>query len=85
MAEISITYCVPCRYQFKAIHDADTILREFGERIQALRLIPGDHGVYDVAVNGKIIFSLDNEERFPDTLELLQKLRPLVPPAASPA
>ncbi len=79
MVEVTIAYCVPCRYQFKAIQDADAILKEFGERLTGLRLIPGTRGVYDVAVDGSLIFSLDQTERFPETNELLERIRVLLP------
>ncbi len=81
MPEVTITYCVPCRYQFKAIQDADAILKEFGQRLTGLRLIPGDRGVYDVALDGKVLFSLDKAEHFPETKDLLETLRPRIPPA----
>ncbi len=84
MPEVSITYCVPCRYQNKAIQDADAILKEFGERLTALRLIPGDNGVYDIALDGTLIFSLDKAEHFPETAELLEALRARVPAARTP-
>jgi len=79
MVEVTIAYCVPCRYQFKAIQDADAILKEFGERLTGLRLIPGNRGVYDVAVDGKPIFSLDKTERFPETKDLIEGIRARLP------
>ena len=79
MTEVTITYCVPCRYQFKAIQDADAILKEFGQRLSGLRLIPGDRGVYDVALDGDVLFSLDKAEHFPETVELLEKIRRNLP------
>jgi selT/selW/selH-like putative selenoprotein len=79
MVEVTITYCVSCRYQFKAIQDADAILKEFGERLTGIRLVPGNRGVYDVAVDGSLIFSLDETERFPETGELLEKIRERLP------
>lgn len=85
MVEVTITYCLPCRYQFKAIQDADAILKTFGQRVSALRLVPGDHGVYDVAVDGTVVFSLDKEMRFLETPELLEKVRPLLPGHAAEA
>ena len=75
MAEVTITYCLPCRYQFKAVQDADAILTEFGTKLEGLRLVPGEHGVYDVAVNGRIVFSLDKEERFPESPDLIARIR----------
>ncbi|HYS74350.1 MAG TPA: Rdx family protein [Thermoplasmata archaeon] len=75
MPEVVIHYCVPCRYQFKAIQDADAILKEFGEELSDLRLVPGAHGVYDVEVDGTLVFSLDKAMRFPETPELIRKIR----------
>lgn len=75
MPGVTIRYCAPCRYQFKAIQDADAILKEFGQTLTELRLVPGDHGVYDVEVDGDLVFSLDKALRFPETPELIQKIR----------
>lgn len=75
-----IRYCVPCRYQSKAIQDADAILKAFGQALSALRLVPGDHGVYDVEVDGKLVFSLHKAMRFPETPDLLRKIRTRIGP-----
>jgi selenoprotein W-related protein len=80
MAEVTIRYCLPCRYQFKAIQDADALLKEFGPQLSGLRLVPGEHGVYDVEVDGNLVFSLDEAERFPETAELIGKVRARLPP-----
>jgi len=81
MPEVTITYCLPCRYQFKAMQDADAILKAFGQKLSGLRLVPGDHGVYDVALDGELLFSLDQAEHFPETQELLDKIRAKIPAA----
>jgi len=83
MPEILIRYCLPCRYQPKAIQDADAILKEFGGELSALRLVPGDHGVYDVEVDGDLVFSLDRAERFPETSELIETIRARIKPRKS--
>ncbi len=80
MAEVTIRYCAPCRYLPKAIQDADAILKEFGETLSALRLVPGDHGVYDVAVDDTVVFSLEKANRFPESTELIQEIRARVKP-----
>jgi selenoprotein W-related protein len=79
MPEILIRYCLPCRYQPKAIQDADAILREFGPSVTSLRLVPGDHGVYDVEVDGQRVWSMDEAHRFPETSELLETMRSRIP------
>ena len=80
MAEVTIRYCAPCRYLPKAIQDADAILKEFGETLSALRLVPGGHGVYDIAVDDTIVFSLEKTNRFPESAELIQEIRARVQP-----
>lgn len=35
----------------------------------------GSDGVFDVSVDGTLIFSKDDEDRFPETDEILKKLR----------
>lgn len=80
MPEVLIRYCLPCRYQAKAIQDADAILEEFGAELSGLQLVPGDHGVYDVELDGDLVFSLDQAERFPDAAELIQTIRSRMKP-----
>jgi selenoprotein W-related protein len=75
MPEVLIRYCLPCRYQPKALQDADAILKEFGPQLSSLRLVPGDHGVYDVEVDGQLVFSMDQAMRFPETPELVATIR----------
>ncbi len=79
MSEVTITYCVPCRYLFKAMQDADAILRAYGERLSALRIVPGDNGVYDVALDGEVLFSLDQAEHFPETEHLVAMIGARLP------
>src|SRR5205807_5625312 len=75
MPEVLIRYCLPCRYQPQALQDADAILKEFGPELSGLRLVPGDHGVYDVEVDGQVVFSMDRVMRFPETGELVRTIR----------
>ena len=80
MPEVLIRYCLPCRYQPKAIQDADAILKEFGPELSGLRLVPGDHGVYDVEVDGRLVFSLDQTMGFPETDSLIRTIRERIGP-----
>src|SRR3989449_7048013 len=80
MTEVVIRFCVPCRYQPKAMQDADAILKEFGEALSGVRLVPGDRGIYDVEVDGDLVFSLDKAMRFAEAPELIRKLRARIAP-----
>ena len=75
MPEVLIRYCLPCRYQPQAMQDAYAILKEFGPELSGLRLVPGDHGVYDVEVDGQLVFSMERAMRFPVAGELVRTIR----------
>jgi selenoprotein W-related protein len=84
MPKVRITYCLPCHYQAKALQDADALLKEFGSRIERLELVPGEHGVYDVAVDDEIVYSIEREHRFPEVPDLIQRVHRKVPEARGP-
>lgn len=52
---------------------AATIKNELGIDAELTR---GDRGVFDVAVNGRVIFSKSSAGRFPNDEEILKRLRP---------
>jgi predicted Rdx family selenoprotein len=62
------------------MQDADAILKEFGPELSGLRLVPGDHGVYDVELDGQLVFSMDRVMRFPQKGELIQTIRDRIGP-----
>ena len=51
---------------------AATIEREIGVQPE---LIKGDNGVFDVVVDGDLVYSKDQTGRFPEDEEVLVKLR----------
>ena len=38
-------------------------------------MVPGDHGIFDVAVNGQTVFSKLKENRFPEISELAEAIQ----------
>ena len=68
---VEIKYCVPCKYLPLALKHTEQLLAEFGDEITAVKLVSGDHGVYDVKIGGKLVYSTTKEGRFPD-YEVLQ-------------
>jgi len=68
---IQITYCRPCRFWGQALQDARALFERFDQRIDQLRLVAGEDGVYEVSVDGERVFSKDEQGRFPDEGELV--------------
>ncbi|MEM3851857.1 MAG: Rdx family protein [Methanomassiliicoccales archaeon] len=75
---VRIVYCQPCGYMQKAFDMAKEILTQYGMRYNkrlGVSLEPGDQGIFDVYVDGKLIFSKNEKGRFPETNEVVDALR----------
>ena len=70
--QIEITYCSVWKYRPKAASLAEELRKEF--EVTAM-LISGNGGVFDVTVDGKLIFSKHEALRFPETGEILSQIR----------
>ena len=69
--EIKITYCGQWNYEPQASSLAAEIAKKF--RIEPT-LIVGGGGIFDVEVDGDVIFSKHKEGRFPEASEVLSKI-----------
>lgn len=75
--EVEITYCHPCRHLPTALKLAQGILERYGmelNRSLTLSLKPGDNGIFDVAINGELVFSRHQAGRFPELDEVIQAI-----------
>jgi selenoprotein W-related protein len=77
---IEIVYCTQCRFILRASWLAQELLTTFGGDIGELALVPGQGGVFEVWLNGELIFSRQREGRFPESKELKQLVRDRVTP-----
>lgn len=62
MTTVEIEYCVPCGFLERAEAVQHALLTNFGEEIDELSLITGDHGIFEVRVNGDVIFEKAEDE-----------------------
>jgi len=62
VTEVEIEYCVPCGYLDRAVGVQRALLAAFGERLDAVTLRTGDHGVFRVAVDGEPVFDIADDE-----------------------
>jgi selenoprotein W-related protein len=77
---IEITYCVQCRWLLRASWMAQELLSTFDGDIESLTLKPGTGGVFDVRLDGAMLWSRKEHGRFPEITELKQLLRDRVDP-----
>ena len=68
MANISITYCVPCGYEKRARAAADELQSKLGITAE---LIPGKGAVFKVCKDDNVLVQR-TREHFPDAQEIVQ-------------
>lgn len=77
---VEILYCRQCRWLLRASWMAQELLTTFSEEIGELALLPGTGGIFEVRVEGELIWSRKDEGRFPEMKELKQRLRDRIAP-----
>jgi len=70
---VEIEYCVPCGMLNRALDVEEAILRQFGEQVEQVALVTGDHGIFVVRVDGEQIF--DKETDAFDVDEIVRRVR----------
>jgi selenoprotein W-related protein len=78
--QIEIRYCTECRWMLRAAWMAQELLTTFEKEVGSVALAPGAGGVFDVLVNGAVLWSRKEAGRFPDIKELKQLVRDRVAP-----
>jgi selenoprotein W-related protein len=81
MHSVEIHYCSQCRWLLRASWIAQELLSTFDGDIGALTLRPGTGGVFDVRLDGAMLWSRKEQGRFPEITELKQLLRDRIDPA----
>ncbi len=78
--QLEIEYCTQCRWLLRAAWLAQELLTTFDSDITSLSLVPGTGGIFEVRLNGEVIFSRKEQSRFPESKELKQLVRDRIDP-----
>ncbi|WP_437563602.1 SelT/SelW/SelH family protein [Sorangium sp. So ce542] len=76
---VAIRYCPKCRWLTRAAWLAQELLITFPDEIDVL-LSPGSSGIFEVTLDGALLFSRASAERFPEPKELKQSIRDRIAP-----
>ena len=83
-ASSEITYCRLCGWGLRAGWMAQELLTTFPEELGSVTLTPdGTGGVFEVRVNNEVIWSRNEQGRFPELKEITQLIRYRVAPGRS--
>ena len=77
---VEINYCTQCRWLMRAAWMAQELLTTFETELGEVALVPGTGGVFDVRLDGEMIYSRKEESRFPESKELKQLVRDRIAP-----
>jgi selenoprotein W-related protein len=62
MPDITIEYCVPCGFLDRAQNIQGQLLQQFGQELDSVALVTGDHGVLRVDIDGETVYDKDEDE-----------------------
>lgn len=77
---LEIEYCARCHFLLRAAWLAQELLTTFAEELKEVTLQPGTGGIFEIRLDGKLIWSRQHEGRFPEAKELKQRVRDLIAP-----
>ena len=77
---IAITYCTQCQWLLRSAWMAQELLSTFGPDLREVALVPGTGGVFEIAVDGVIVWERKRDGGFPEAKFLKQKIRDVVWP-----
>ena len=72
---VSIEYCTVCNFRGRAAWLAQEVLAANEGEIAGLTLVPGRGGVFDVRIDGELVFSQKDAGRLPEPREIKDALR----------
>ena len=80
---VEIEYCSQCRWLLRAAWLAQELLTTFESDLKRVSLVPGTGGIFEVRLNGDVLFSRREAQRFPESKELKQLIRDRIDPGRS--
>jgi selenoprotein W-related protein len=77
---VAITYCTQCQWLLRAAWMAQELLSTFGADLGGVTLVPGTGGIFQVTVDGTLVWDRKSDGGFPDAKVLKQRVRDRIDP-----
>ena len=77
---VSITYCTQCNWLLRSAWMASELLSTFSLEMGAVTLIPGTGGIFEISLDGQLIWERQRDGGFPDVKQLKQMVRDRIDP-----
>lgn len=80
---VSIRYCTQCRWLLRAAWLAQELLTTFEQDLGEVALQPGTGGVFEIRLGDELLWSRQQDGRFPEAKDIKQRLRDRIAPERS--
>ena len=77
---VEIHYCTKCKWLLRSAWMAQELLSTFEGDISEVALIPGSNAIFEIKVNGSLIWSRERDGGFPEIKVLKSLIRDVVAP-----
>ena len=77
---LAITYCTQCNWLLRAAWMAQEVLSTFSLEMGQVALIPGTGGIFQIHLDGELIWDRKRDGGFPDAAKLKQLVRDVIDP-----
>ena len=77
---LAITYCTQCNWLLRSAWMAQEVLSTFAVEIGGVSLIPGTGGIFEIHLDGDLIWERKRDGGFPDVKLLKQMVRDRIAP-----
>ena len=77
---LSITYCSQCNWLLRSAWLASEVLSTFSLEMGAVTLIPGTGGIFEIHLDGELVWERKRDGGFPDSNQVKQLVRDRIDP-----
>lgn len=77
---LSITYCTQCNWLLRSAWMAQEVLSTFSIEMGGVTLTPGTGGIFEIRLDGELIWERKRDGGFPDIKHLKQMVRDRIDP-----
>jgi len=77
---LEITYCTQCNWLLRSSWMAQEVLSTFSLEMGSVTLVPGTGGIFEIRLDGELIWERKRDGGFPDVKQLKQMVRDRIDP-----
>lgn len=77
---ITIAYCTQCNWLLRSGWMAQELLSTFGQDLGSVALVPGTGGIFEIRLDGELLWERKRDGGFPDIKALKQMVRDRIDP-----